>query len=370
MTLLRSHSATGLLNIDLSAIARNYQLLRAQCGPACKTAAVVKADSYGLGAAKIAPVLYEAGARFFYAATPEEGAALREVLAEKPANIAVLNGYIPGWGATYQEHQLIPCLCSPEQLHAFQSEMPAEHPLIIHFDTGMNRLGFSQTECEGLHVQGLHIAGWMSHFACADEAGHAMNNAQSQEMKQRLNIVQRWRTDEQFISFCNSSGVFNCAGDHYSQTRPGMALYGLNPTLDKPNPMQPVISLKLPVLQIRTPQESESIGYGANYKVTKPDMVTATLGGGYADGIFRNLSNKGFLCWKSYKLPVCGRVSMDLLAVDITHVPERERPCPGDMIEILGTNQSADDLAAQAGTIGYEILTSLGRRYKRLYTGA
>lgn len=210
-------------------------------------------------------------------------------------------------------------------------------------------------------LDGINVAGILSHFACADEKDHAMNETQYEVFEK---IAKHFPNAEKTL--CNSSGIFRNSKYHYDIVRPGMALWGLNPTPEIKNPMQPVASLTAPVVRVRLVYKGATVGYNATYKFDK-DTWIATLSAGYADGIFWNLGNKGALYWKGYKCPIRGRVSMDLTTVDLSEVPEGQRPKPGDALEIIGEHQQADDLAKAAGTIGYAVLTRLGNRYERKY---
>ena len=232
----------------------------------------------------------------------------------------------------------------------------------------MNRLGFGLDETPVLledlgRLEGLDVKMIISHFACADEKDHEMNDAQYERFKA---VAAHFPKAQK--SLANSSGVFRDPRYHFNVARPGMALYGLNPTPEAPNPMRPVVSLDVRVLQIREVKAGETTGYGASYRHEK-DTVTATVAMGYADGILRALSNKGRLYWQGQALSILGRVSMDSITIDLGGLAESKRPKVGDYLEVIGPHQSADDLATQAGTIGYEILTSLGERYERVYLG-
>ncbi len=354
----------GKLTIDLAALRDNYALLREKAGAGCTVAGVVKANGYGLGLAPVVRILAKAGCETFFVATPEEGARVREILPN--AQIAVLGGLYKGAENFYAAHNLIPVIGSLEECARYKNRAGDSKPVVLHFDTGMNRLGFGQDEtpvllAEPERLEGLDVKMIMSHFACADEKGHEMNEAQYERFK-----AVAAHFPEAQKSLANSSGVFRDPRYHFDVARPGMALYGLNPTPEAPNPMRRVISLDVRVLQIREVKTGETTGYGASYRHEK-DTVTATVALGYADGILRALSNKGHLYWQGRALRILGRVSMDTITLDLGALAENARPQIGDYLEVIGPHQSADDLATQAGTIGYEILTSLGDRYERVY---
>lgn len=339
------------LTIDLSAVAENYRILTAQAKKA-QVAAVVKADAYGLGAAQVAPVLRDAGCGLFFVATLDEAIALRSVLTNE--TIAVLHGLQTGQVELFRTHKLMPVLNTPLQVHLWQE---ADIPAILHVDTGMNRLGVSLTEAEQYRKSGFRFI--MTHLACADEPSHPKNQEQLAAIKQ----LQKLFPDTP-ISVANSYGTFLSSDLHYDLIRPGMALYGLNPQPGKKNPMNTVVSLTSKILQIHTVDSPQTVGYGASYMVERPGKI-ATVPVGYADGYLRALGNRGTCAVKGKIVPVIGRVSMDLISIDIRSIEGEVRE--GDAVEILGQHITADELAECAGTIGYEILTRLGRRYRRVY---
>jgi alanine racemase len=353
----------GVLTINLAALAENYRLIQSRVGQGCRVAAVVKANAYGCGLAACAQALEEAGARDFFVATLPEALELRTIIGPSSA-IHTLEGFDDSHASLYPEEEIIPVLSSLEQLALYRAlaESRGERlPALLHFDTGINRLGIRFSEYRPALAQGLDIRGIMSHFACSDEAGHALNAAQVSAFE-----TIRSAFPGAAATLANSSAVFHYPAAHLDLVRPGMALYGLNPVPGAPNPMRPVVSLGLPVIQTKTALAGESCGYGATHLFDQ-DTPLAILGGGYADGLLRSLSNSGRVYWNGTPCPIRGRVSMDLTIVDLSAVPAGQRPQAGDMMEVIGPHQSADDLAGGAGTIGYEILTSLSRRYRRVY---
>jgi alanine racemase len=359
----------GKLTIDLSAVRENYQILRARVKPGCTVAAAVKANAYGLGAHEIVGALIQEGCNDFFVAGPEE--ALRLRAQHNDCNIYVLSGFYQSRAEMYPAHNLIPVLGSFMEIKAYSALARAQGkalPALLQFNTRMNRMGLGAVETQELvndmsMLEGIDLRGIMSHLACADEPEHPMNETQHEVFSA---IAQHFLNVPK--SLANSSGIF--LGDHYhfDMVRPGMALYGLNPTPERENPMRAVVSLEVPIMRVRLVYQGATVGYGATYAFER-DSCIATISAGYADGIFRALSNKGAFYWKGIRLPIRGRVSMDLTTVDVSDVPEGERPRPGDYLEILGSHQSADDLARDAGTIGYEVLTNLGNRYARRYIG-
>ncbi len=357
----------AVLAIDLDAISLNYNNLLKRLRPGCRLGAAVKANGYGLGAAEVSRQLFSAGCRDFFVSSPEEGVELRSSL--ENGRIYVLNGFYASRAEFYIEHNLVPMLGSFLEIEGYK-KLGAKHgkklDAYLSFNTRMNRLGLGSVETGKLLQQmdmldGLNVIGILSHFAASDEKDHPLNETQYELFK---NIAQHFPRAEK--SLTNSSGIFRDQKYHFDLARSGMALWGLNPTPETSSPMKPVISLKAPILRMRMVYKGASVGYNATYTFDK-DTWLATVSAGYADGVFWNLSNKGALYWKGYKCPIRGRVSMDLTTVDLSEVPENERPKPGDALEILGEHQQADDLAKDAGTIGYEILTRLSNRYERKY---
>ncbi|MCX7646426.1 MAG: alanine racemase [Rhodobacteraceae bacterium] len=344
---------TGTLTIDLDAVAANWRALDAMSAADCQTAAVVKADGYGLGAGPVARALAEAGARRFFVAVAEEGAAVREALGPGP-EICVLSGHMAGDTELIRGRALVPMLNSAEQLARHLEALPG-HPFGIQLDTGMNRLGMKAPEWAAVRDLALvaRPSLLMSHLACADEPGHAMNPAQLRAF--------RALTDGCGVprSLAATGGVLLGPEYHFDLTRPGVGLYGGLPF----EAARPVVRLALPVVQVHVLAAGETVGYGATWQA-EDEAVIATVSGGYADGLIRRMSGRAVLFADGIPCPLAGRVSMDLLTVDVTHLAEVP-----EALEILGPQQTVDDLAAAAGTIGYEILTALGARYARRYLG-
>jgi len=352
--------AGAILEIDLGGIVANWLLLARAAAPAL-CAAVVKANAYGLGAAPVARALAAAGCRMFFVATLDEGIALRAALGNR-AEIAVFNGPFPGTAGEFAEHGLIPVLNEPGQIGAWQSGNQRRRPAILHLDTGMARLGLDAREFTALAENPLPI-GWrlvMSHLACADRPDHPMNERQ----RARFAAVAA-RLPGVAASLAASSGIFLGPQYHFDMVRPGAALYGVNPRPDRPNPLRPVVRLSGKIAQIRQIDRGESVGYGAAHVMEAPGRA-AIVALGYADGWLRSLSHRGCGYLAGTRVPLLGRVSMDLVTFDVSAIPP-ELARPGTMIELLGADYGVDEAAADAGTIGYEILTSLGSRYHRIY---
>jgi alanine racemase len=349
--------AASILEIDLGAIVENWRFLAARVAPGL-CAAVVKADAYGLGAARVAPALAAAGCRTFFVAQLDEALDLRAALPE--AEIAVLNGLLPGTSGVFLDARLMPVLNDLAQVERWRRKGQAR-PAILHVDTGMNRLGLPLAELGRVGDPGFPLRAVMSHLACAEEAS-PMNEAQRQRFE-----AARAQLPAAPASFANSSGIFLGPAYHYELTRPGVALYGVNPTPERPNPMRATVRLLARVLQLHEVAPGETVGYGATHRFERPARI-ATIAAGYADGLLRSLSNRGRALVGGTTVPIVGRVSMDLITLDVT-AADPAAVEPGSLVELVGSMHTVDDLAAEAGTIGYEILTSLGRRYHRIWRG-
>lgn len=344
--------AQAVLTIDLDAIAANWRAL-ASLGRA-EAGAVVKADAYGLGAARVAPALARAGVRRFFVAEAVEGAELRRALGPEP-EIFVFTGHMAGDTGVLSDARLIPLLNSPEQARRHLEALPG-HPFGVQLDTGMNRLGMEEADWRAL-APGLLAAGptiIMSHLACADEPGQPMNGAQLAAFRRMTGGTDVPR------SFAATGGILLGPDYHFEITRPGVGLYGGAPFAEA----RAVVRLSLPVVQVRDVATGETVGYANAWTAERPSRI-ATLSSGYADGLLRSMSGRARVFAGDTSCPLVGRVSMDLIAVDVTDLAEVP-----EAFDILGPHQGVDALAAAAGTIGYEILTSLGARYARRYTGA
>ncbi len=368
MAIDRADCAGGVLAIDLAGIVANWRLLSRMVAPA-SCAAVVKADAYGLGAATVAPALADAGCRRFFIATLEEGLSLRAVLPGS-VEIAVFNGPAPGSAAEFTAHRLVPVLNDPGQIAEWEQEAAKRgpSPAMLHVDTGMARLGLTPREFERL-ADGLRRPGaicWrgaISHLACADLPEHPLNARQRARF-----VAARCRLGGMPASLAASSGIFLGCGFHFDFVRPGAALYGVNPRPGNANPMRQIVHLKARILQIREVDAGQPVGYGAAHVMPQAGRL-ATVAVGYADGWLRSLSHRGSGRIGGVRVPLLGRVSMDLAVFDVSAV-EPAQARPGGFIELLGKGYGVDAAAADAGTIGYEILTALGRRYHRTYRGA
>lgn len=361
--------AGGVLSIDLEALCANWRTMRAASGSAA-CSAVVKANAYGTGQEQAVRALYAAGCRTFFVAHPHEAFLAR---ADAPdTTVYVLNGLPPGAARRLANAGVQPVLGSVEELAEWRREA-GDAPAALHLDTGMNRLGLTAQEAGHVAAQGAgNLSLVMSHFVAAEEAGNPLNDQQIRRFSELSALFPGVRR-----SLANSSGVFLTQAPHFDLVRPGFGLYGGNPTPGRANPMRPVVRLEARIIQLRELMADEPVGYNARWRAHGPRRI-ATLSIGYADGFFRTASVRntggvqagtggaarvaGVLC------PLAGNVSMDLLAVDVTDTP-RDAVRAGDMVTLIGDGLDVDAVAARLGTIGYEILTSLGRRYARAYIG-
>jgi alanine racemase len=358
--------AGTVLDIDLAAIAGNWRRLQAELQPPALAAAVVKADAYGLGMADVAPALATAGCRLFFVATLDEGIALRRVLPK--AEIAVLNGLLPDTGGEFRQARLLPVLNDLGQIAEWREDAATRRlPAVIHVDTGMARLGLPPDELGRLAAEpellaGIPLAAVMSHLACADEKQHPLNAQQLGDFRRAIAQLPRAPA-----SLAASSGIFLGRDYHFDIARPGAALYGVNPTPGRPNPMAQVIRLKGRILQVRDVDRDTPVGYGAAQRMERPARL-ATIAIGYADGWLRSSSHRGSVNISGQPASVIGRISMDLLTVDVTGI-DPALACAGAFVDLIDEQHGVDAVAAAAGTIGYEILTALGRRHHRIYRG-
>lgn len=355
------------LTIDLDAIAANYHTL-VQKASGARVAGMLKANAYGLGAEKVAHALYHAGCRHFFVAYMDEALALYEALGPLVANVTIyiLNGpYLPGWAATVAHYGFVPVLNTLQEVEAWHAHgrlLAQKLPACVHVDVGMRRLAMPVEAFQGFARQDWHFMDVrlvMGHLTSADEQANPINE------KQRL----LFETLGACIphapkSLANSSAIFQGSAYHYDMVRPGMALYGLNPTPHAPNPMAPVITAQARILQVQDVQAGDTVGYNATFTAPHP-MRLATIALGYADGIPHALSNAGYhVTVHGTPAPVVGRVSMDLISVDVTSIPHAS---VGDWVDVINHTVTADHLAKAAGISTYEVITRLGARYNRCY---
>ncbi|WFU02974.1 alanine racemase [Rhizobium sp. CB3171] len=369
-------ASAGLrLTVDLGALVENWRDMARRSGRA-RTGAAVKADAYGLGIEDVGEALYLAGARDFFVATAEEGATLR--LYAPDARIFVLSGIWPGTERQFFENDLVPVIASEEQLTFWMSVLAdhGDHPCALQVDTGFNRLGLQAEDAIALANDVSRPASFapvlvMSHLACGDDPAHAMN-------RQQLEAFRKVSTAFEGIeaSLANSAGIFLGSEYHFDLTRPGIAIYGGQAVGNMANPMRPVATAEARIIQTRSAKAGETVSYGGALKLTR-DSRLAIVSAGYADGYMRSQSNNGVPLRQTgiaggqgfiagYKVPVAGRITMDLTIFDVTDVPEKLVRA-GDYMELFGKNIPVDDAARAAGTISYEMLTGLGLRHERRY---
>lgn len=359
--------AGAILTIDLGAIVSNYRLLCEKIG-AADCAGVVKADAYGLGAAEVAAALHGAGCRKFFVAHVGEGVELRESL-PADSEIFVLNGMPGGTEEDFLASRLVPVLNSLREVGAWRDyALKRGHrlPAAVQVDSGMSRLGLPPRDVEAIAsdpemLRPFDLRLVLSHLACADEHEHAANEKQRGAFDRLRSML-----PPAPASLANSSGIFLGSAYHYDLARPGAALYGINPTPHKANPMRQVVRLSARIIQLRDVSDTAGIGYGHTALATKPTCL-ATISLGYADGWRRNAATAAFL--NGTRLPFIGRVSMDSIILDVTDCPSGSIG-EGDWVDLVCDEQTVDQVAAASGTIGYEVLTGLGRRFHRRYLGA
>ncbi|NOJ48279.1 alanine racemase [Bradyrhizobium archetypum] len=372
-TLLAAHpTATGILTVDLDAIVANWRKLEKTAVPA-ECAGVVKADAYGCGAEQVARALSAAGCKTFFVATLDEARIVRAAV-PAAASIYVLDGFFQNTGAAYAEIDCKPVIGDLNELaewDVFCRRSGWSGGAAIHIDTGMNRLGLTVTEAQGIIPRinaGDHgITLVMSHLASAELLHNPANARQLAAFREIASLFSGVPA-----SLANSSGVFLGAQFQFDLVRPGCAIYGINPTPEADNPMQPVVELKARIVQIRNVERGDTVGYGGTWTARRPTRI-AIVSAGYADGYFRAASaNDGTrgaeVVVASKRCPVAGRISMDLMAIDVTDV-DKNAVRRGHMVTLIGEGITVDELAHHYGTIGYEVLTSLGKRYARVYKG-
>lgn len=363
--------AGGVLTIDLAAIEANWKKLRSLSTPA-ECSAVVKADAYGCGLEPVTALLYHAGCTTFFVADIAEGKRVRRIAPE--SIIYILNGLPPGTGSAFAEHYLRPVIGSTAELAEWDMFTAANKwhgGFALHVDTGMNRLGVSVQEAAALaprlRQENHGVTLLMSHFVAAEAAGHPRNTEQMlafREVRMMFRGVP--------ASIANSSGIFLGQPAHLDIVRPGAALFGVNPIPGQKNPMHPVVELKGRIALVRDVAFGETVGYDATWTARRPTRI-AVIALGYADGYFRSASGSdarpgAVMLVGGKACPIVGRISMDLVALDVTDLPTNAAR-RGDLVTLIGEGMDVDAAAEQLGTIGYEVLTGLGRRYARIYKG-
>ena len=319
-----------------------------------------------MGIEKIGPTLYQAGCKTFFVATVDEAIQLREILSE--ASIHVFNGLLPGWLEPMTKYQLQPVLNSHEQIELWvekSAQLGIPLHADLHLDTGMSRLGLSPEELKRCMERynlskSIKIDLLLSHLANGDSRDNKMNKHQLKNFESHIDIVNPKRA-----SLAASSGIFLETNYLFDLVRPGYALYGGNPISKEQNPMEQVVKFQGKIIQIRTINSGETVGYGSSFSASEKSVI-ATVGLGYADGIPRSLGNTGHAWIKDYKIPLVGHISMDLITMNISAVPQDVIE-PGTLGDFIGAKQTIDEIAKQADTIGYEIMTKLGTRAQLKY---
>jgi alanine racemase len=361
----------GILTIDLDAIVANWRKLEKTAVPA-ECGAVIKADAYGCGVAPVARALLAAGCKTFFVATLDEARAARDALPS--AELYVLDGFFQNSGDTFAKLNCRPVIGDLNELaewDVFCRRSGWSGGAAIHIDTGMNRLGLTLVEANGIVPRinaGDHgITLVMSHLACAETLNHPLNARQVATFREIASLYSGVPA-----SLSNSSGIYLGPQFQFDMVRPGAALYGINPTPEADNPMQGVVDLKARIVQLRNVERGDSVGYGGTWTARRPTKL-AIVSAGYGDGYFRAASaNDGTrgaeVIVAGKRCPVAGRISMDLMAIDITDLPDKTAR-RGHMVTLIGEGITVDELAHHFGTIGYEVLTSLGTRYARIYKG-
>lgn len=366
------------LTIDLRALADNWRFMAKKSGGA-RTAAVLKANAYGVGLEPAARTFHQAGARDFFVASPAEGVALRPIVPD--GRIFVLSGMWPGSERLFFEHDLVPVIASQEQLAVFMAAISerGDHPCALQVDTGMNRLGLTVADALALAHDPARPASFcpvliLSHLACGDEPLHPMNRMQLDRFRAAIRAYEGVEA-----SLANSAGIFLGDEFHFQLTRPGISLYGGAAVNDEPNPMRPVVKAEARILQVREAKIGEGVSYGAAGMLARDSRI-AVVAIGYADGYLRSLSGAGVPLRRAVAtgasgflhgrpVPLIGRVTMDLTHFDVTDLPERSVRA-GDFIELFGPNMPIETVSKAGGTIDYVLLTSLGPRYRRDYIDA
>lgn len=362
-------AAYSALIVDLHATVENYTRLSNMAGKA-ECAAVLKADSYGLGAIPIALRLQEKGCRTFFVAYIDEGIHLRQAFIQHniDADIFILNGLLPGLESTFTDYNLIPTLTDFDQVSRWQDyakTVGRKLPASLHIDTGMARTGVPGKDIQSLLdsqlLSGIDIKLILSQMVYS----HGEDPVYSAFQRQRFESALR-QLPKAPASLAKSGAIFLGDDYHYQMVRPGIGLHGINPTTNQENPLLPVVSLWAKVYQVQDVVRGQTIGYSQTFQVKAP-MKIATITLGYADGYPWTLANKGYVYFGDYQAPVVGRISMDLMTVDVTHVPEAFVH-NGAWAQIIGQEMTVDRLAQAAGTVPYEVLLGLGKRFQRIYT--
>ncbi len=355
------------LNINLKSIKKNYKIIKFKVEKKCEVAATVKANAYGLGVKEVVPTLIKSGCKFFFVATTNEAIELRKI--DKKISIFILNGLVTKELNLIKKFKLIPVindLAQLKKIEKFQGEKKIKLDIALHFDTGMSRLGFDQTETQKLIksksslLKKSKVILVMSHLSCADDKNSKLNKSQLK----LFNSI-KVHFPNCMHSLANSAGILLGKKYHFDMVRPGISLYGGHSKINENKIYHDVISLHAKLIQVREVYKGDTIGYGATFKA-KSKMKIGTLGFGYADGFNRLFSNNYHIHFKNKKVKIVGRISMDLVTVDLTNL-KINKNIENEAFEIIGSNYSINTIAKIINTIPYEILTNLGKRYQRRY---
>ncbi len=362
------HQYSGVLKVNLSALRRNWRVMRdrfsgGDCG------AVVKANAYGLGVAPVVQSLFSEGCRHFFVATFDEALHVRRLI-PRSVDIFVLQGVRPGMEQRFADEDLVPVIFSAGMLRRWlDTPVTGLRRCALKINTGMNRLGVEPDEFfafaeEIRHAENVRLDLVMSHLACADEPQHELNLSQLTKFQSVVEVV-RQRFPQAKVSLANSAGIFLGDQWHFDLARPGIALYGGRCTPALSERLSTVVTLQLPVMQLRKLLAGEAVGYGGDF-VAQQEIQVAVVSGGYGDGLLRSLAPR-CVVWCGRRLPMLGRVSMDSCVFDVSQLTPEALPREGDLVEVIGDHVPLDEVAEAAGTISYELLTRLGGRLQKVY---
>jgi alanine racemase len=364
-------SATGILKINLTAIASNWRYMR-DLAKASEVGAVVKANAYGLGAKEIVEWLYLQGCRSFFVTILDEALEIKPFI-QSDARIYVLGGVRQGDEKAFFGNNLVPVIYSIEMLQRWLKFCQAQNQFLataIKIDSGMSRFGIRYddflSEFNRLDAKQLNLVLLMSHLACADDKNHPLNQDQLSRFRTIVSEVKS-KFPNVKASLANSSGIFLGEDWHFDLVRPGAALYGINPQPADVNPLRHAVSLTLPVLQVKRLHDTASVGYGANFQIEPPARL-AIVAGGYADGAHRSLGLKPSGVCFGRLVSAVGRISMDSIIFDVSDVDATDEQLLSSSIGVIGDGLTLDDLIKKNNSLGYEVLTSLGLRYQRHYS--
>lgn len=360
MTMSDGSSGQARLSIDLDALATNWAFFAEQSeGATCS--AVIKANGYGLGITRVAQRLAKAGCSTFFVAHVGEAITARAALGDGPV-IYVLNGLMAGQCETFHQHDLRPILNDLGQIDQWR-ENGLGAPAALHVDTGMNRLGVSEEDLDAANeaLIGINLSLIMSHLACASDPQHPKNGMQRDAF-----ISAAAHLPPAPLSLAASAGILLEGDFCFDLVRPGIGLYGGGPFDVEHVPLTPVATLEAPIIQLRRIGPGDHVGYGATWQADRAKTI-ATVALGYADGFLRAGSNRGFAIVAGAVCPIVGRVSMDLVTLDVSAAGKAAKV--GAYAQFLGRAAPIDAQAQALDTISYELLTGLGGRFERVYVG-